>query len=325
MMVGIGPTNAGGQAFRLAKALRRHGIDAESYGLENQHAEPLKFQVDRIIRTAEWGGVAWRTYLRRFTHLLLWNGLSPAGRGRWWNHESGPSAVVFRGSELRNPKHHARLEAWSPFKHGDELTDALQLRNDRLRDRLRHHPPDLAYVATLEMRDYLPRARWLPIIADPVEGRPVLARKRSTVLHMPTNGQLKGSHHVDSLEAEGFTLQRPSLLRPEKALAAIAEADIVIGGLVLGDYGGTEIQAMAAGRVVVGNVSERVRRRMPVEVPIVQATPDTLPVVLADILADRPRYRELAEAGRGFAERFHDGRYSVGQLADFLPVGSVAA
>jgi hypothetical protein len=325
MMVGIGPTNAGGQAFRLAKALRRHGIDAESFAIVYQHPEPLRFEVDRIIAKGEWAGAAWRTYLRRFTHLLSWNGLSPVGPGRWWSDEPGPSAVVFRGSELRNPKHHARLEAWSPFKHRDELTDKLQARNDRLRHRLRRHPPALAYVATLEMRAYLPRARWLPIIADPVEGQRLLARKRPVVLHMPTNDQLKGSRYVDALSADGFTLRRPSLLRPEQALAAIAASDIVIGGLVLGDYGGTEIQAMAAGRVVVGNVSDRVRQQMPVKVPIVQATPDTLPKVLAAILADRPRYREIGEAGRGFAERFHDGRYSVGQLADFLAVGSVAA
>lgn len=320
MRVGIGPTNAAGQGYRLAVALRGAGIAAESFGIEDQHPAPLQFQVDRTLTREEWGSPAWCEYVDGFSHLLMWNGLSPYAPHRWWVHEldrPARKAAVFRGSELRVPAVHRTLEPWSPFRRKSALRSQLEARNAWLRARLAEYVPE-AYVATLEMLDYLPSAGWLPIIADPAEGRPVLDRRRPVVLHFPTNGQLKGAAHVDALPLDDIDLRRPALMAPDQALAAIADADVVIGGLVLGDYGGTEIQAMAAGRVVVGNVSPRVRDRLPEACPIVQADPATLRSVLHDIVVRPEHYHEIAARGPAFHARFHDGRFSVAQLAGFL-------
>jgi hypothetical protein len=149
----------------------------------------------------------------------------------------------------------------------------------------------------------------------------VLERERPVVLHIPTNGQLKGAKYVEAVP--GIDLRRPEMMWPNQALAAIRDADVVIGGLVLGDYGGTEIQALAAGRVVVGNVSQRVRRRL--DVPIVQAEPNTLADVLRDIVNRPDQYRSIAAQGPAFHARYHDGRHSVAALADFLGLAEVAA
>ena len=64
---------------------------------------------------------------------------------------------------------------------------------------------------------------------------------------------------------------------------------------------------------------------MPVPIPIVQATPETIVDVLRDIGAHPDRYRRLAAEGQAFSRRYHDGRASVAALGDFLAAGTVAA
>jgi hypothetical protein len=292
-------------------ALRAAGFEAESFAITWQHPPPLTFPCDRRIRQSEYGSPAWRRHVDSFTHHLVWNGISPYGPQM--QRLPARSALVFRGSELRIPAMHRRLQRWSPFPAHPQ-TGTLTRRALAVHRRLRGNRLP-TYVATLEMLDYLPTARWLPIIADAAPARPVLRRKRPVVLHVPTDAPMKGSQHVDGLDLPHLDIRRPGLMKPSKMLEAIAEADIVIGNLLLGDYGGTEIQAMAAGRVVIANIDKRVRQRI-AGLPIVHATPDTLRAVLSDI--DRDAWRERAEAGRAFHAQYHDGRYSVEQLTGFL-------
>lgn len=321
MRIGIGPTNTGGQGFRLAAALRSAGIEAEAFGITWQHKPPLAFPCDRPVTRAEFGTTRWRRHVDSFTHHLLWNGLSPYGpQGRWFTDERPPrAALVFRGSELRIPSMHARLQPWSPFP-AHPLTAKLERKAARLQRRLRGNRLP-TYVATLEMLDYLPAARWLPIIADPTVAPPAMRRRRPVVLHVPTSAAMKGSAALDSLDLPHLDIRRPALMPPPRMLEAIAAADIVVGNLLIGDYGATEIQAMAAGRVVVANIDDRVRRRID-DLPIVHATPDTLRYVLTNI--DTADWRDRAEDGRAFHAAYHDGRYSVAQLTDFLAAEVVA-
>ena len=79
---------------------------------------------------------------------------------------------------------------------------------------------------------------------------------------------------------------------------------------------------MAAGRVVVGHVNERVRSMVRestgLELPIVEATGATLERVLRDMVADRAGARSLADAAPAFARELHDGRRSAEVLRPFL-------
>ena len=54
------------------------------------------------------------------------------------------------------------------------------------------------------------------------------------------------------------------------------------------------------------------------EVPIVEADPDSLGAVLADVLSDRAAAAELAAAGPGYVAELHDGRRSAQALTDWL-------
>lgn len=288
MMVGIGPVNTAGQATRLAAALRRSGVPAESW---SPRPHRLGFPVDRLGP------------MGRYSHVVSWTGV-PVRHPR--------VADAFQGSELRVPSMHRALEPWSPFGD-DDFTHELERR-------LRTQRDVPTFVATMELLDYAPGAKWIPIIAEPIAGGPLLAG-RPRALFAPSNGVLKGAACVDALDVPEVDLIRPAWMPPSDFLALLASVDVVIGGLVLGDYGGTEIQGMAAGRVVVGNVSPRVRSRLPEACPIVQADPSTLAGVLRDIAARPEHYRTIAAEGPGYAGRWHDGRQSVAALGEFLGTG----
>ena len=96
------------------------------------------------------------------------------------------------------------------------------------------------------------------------------------------------------------------------------ESDIVIDQLRLGDYGITAVEAMSAGRVVVGHLADRVADRYPDTPPIVRATPDNLREVLDAVLSDPERAAQLGAAGREYALRWHDGHAAAAVLADFM-------
>jgi len=284
MRVGIGPANTAGQAYRMAVMLRERGVDAESWSPKPHR---LGFPVDRIAPI---------DYARRYTHLLSWTG-TPFPR-------HPHVAYAYQGSEIRRPSVHRLLEPWSPF--GDDAFSA------KLEARIRI-PRLPAFVATLDLLHFVPGATWLPVLADPADGRPLFRRRKPRVLFAPTSGFMKGSVPSDP----AYDLRQPDFLPQGDILRAIAEADVVVGGLRLGAYGGTEIQAMAAGRVVVGHVSEGVRAMLP-ELPIVEANPDTIRDVLRDIANDPDRYAEEAARGPMFHAIYHDGRFAFDQLADFL-------
>ena len=316
MRVLLGPYNTAGGASRLSKALRDAGIDAESAAVDRSRARPLYWPPDRLL-PPRWEGRAWDRHLATFTHFLLWSGLSLKGHNRWFDQDSFPkAAVVATGSELRLPLVHKQLEPYSPFGD-DALSQKLIVYSARFHQRFVRNPLPL-FVLNAGMIDYRP-STWLPIIADPVSAPPPLIRKRPVVLYAPTNGLLKGAQYVDALEPDGYDFHRPDgLISPAEMEQAIADCDILIGGLCLGDFGHTETQGLAAGKLVVANLSPRVVGHMPEGPPFVHATPDTLASVLADVVANRDKYRPLAAQGVEWWDKYASGPFSVQQLGGFL-------
>jgi hypothetical protein len=105
---------------------------------------------------------------------------------------------------------------------------------------------------------------------------------------------------------------------PAQAAELIRSADVVVDQVLLGLYGVLACEAMSAGRLVLGNVGERLRSRVPADLPVVEVTPTNLAEVLERFLLDPAAAREVAAQGPAFVERFHDGRYSSKVLAEFL-------
>jgi len=338
--LGIGPRNMAGQAWAWARAVERWagGVDTESFALERN--SPLVFPADLHIPAVSWKDLDWqfarvRQVFDRYTHLLLESGTGVFGTLNGGTFTSdlpalrahGLSvAVVMHGSEARSPRLHRELEPWSPFV-GDVLDPGLPAQEvvDRLLWAVQAFDGP-RFVSTLDLLDYVPDAAWLPVVIDPGLwrcDRGPLERARPVVVHAPSHTVLKGSAHADAvgeeLAARGvIEYRRLRDVPPADMPAALADADVVLDQFALGDYGVLACQAMAAGRVVVGHVADRVRKRLPAELPIVQATPADLRDVLLRIVEERDAARATAAEGVEFVRAYHDGRHAVAQLRPFL-------
>ena len=328
-VVGFGPANSAGQAWAWAKALEREvpGLRTEVVAVTNGRLDfPCDVGVDKqtFHHDATWQLAFHEHVIAEWTHVLLeagrpvagtLNGRTFAGDAEVFERAGLRVGLVFHGSEIRDPRRHAAAHRWSPFRDAsDELTARLQRKYDDL-------APVVAafdgptFVSTPDLLDYVPGAVWLPLVIDLVAfapGEPPLTREVPVVVHAPSNTALKGTAEIEAalapLLADGLVdYRRIEGVSPDRFGALLADADIVIDQLLLGSYGVLACEAMALGRVVIGNVDVSVRARVGADVPVLDATPDTLTDVVRGVLADRDGARERARAGRAFVEHVHDG------------------
>ena len=337
--LGIGPANFAGQGWEWKRAVEAYldGVSAEVFAVQTSG---LNFPADHPIegrwyRTRAWQDRQEQRVLYEYTHLLA-EAVRPV-IGVKYGDTLGAElpvlaaapvqvAVLLHGSEIRRPDRHAERHAHSPFHDRDwELARVLQDQSERL-GRIVVEFDGPLFVSTPDLLDDVPAATWLPVVVDPSVWRsdhPVLERARPVVVHVPSNARMKGSERIDPvaqrLADEGLIdYRRLEGLRPAEMPAVVADADIVLDQFALGSYGVAAVQAMAAGRVTVGHVADHVRARIPVDLPIVDATPDTLREVLLGLLADRAAARAVAAAGQRYAHEQHDGRRSAAVLSAFL-------
>ena len=147
------------------------------------------------------------------------------------------------------------------------------------------------------------------------------------VVHAPTLRWLKGTDLIEPmlrrLAAEGVIDYRQVVGVSHASMPALyAEADIVLDQFLLGSYGVTACEALAAGRLVVGHVDAptrlRVRELSGLELPVLEATVESLESELRRAAAEPEAFEGLRAAGPVFVESVHDGRRSAAALAPFL-------
>jgi hypothetical protein len=237
-----------------------------------------------------------------------------------------PVALLLHGSEIRRPDRHAELYPYSPFRAGQwDLAEVLQDQSVRL-GRVVESFDGPKFVSTPDLLDDVPDAMWLPVVVEPdvwLTDQPVFQRPVPVVLHVPSAPRMKGTELIQpvvrELAAAGLIDYRELTgIAPERMPALVAGADVVLDQFALGSFGVAAVQSLCAARVTVGHVAPRVRERLGADLPIVDATPDTLREVLLGLIDDRDRAREVAAAGRRYAVEFHDGRRSAEVLSGFL-------
>lgn len=344
----IGPLNTAGQAAGWSRAVREHVSDATALSLWAQrgNATPaLGYRTDITLAKAVQlrGQRPYRALAQQATHLLAESAFRVFDDVRTGDISDDVAAIadagtrlglVFHGSDLRDLRRHAEMYDTSPFRsEWDEVFTRMQDGVQRRREVADRIGAPI-FVSTPDMLDSVPDATWLPLAVDTgryLNDRPVLDRDRPVVLHAPTNSRLKGTAEVEQalarLEGEGLIdYRRLTGVPNEQMPAALAEADIVIDQVVLGNVGVLATEAMAAGRVVISHLLPHVRARFEAadpqpdqgSIPILNATPHTLAEVITGVLADRGTFADLAARGPGWAARNHDGRRSAQVLADFL-------
>ena len=338
----IGPSNMAGQAWAWTKALERlcPEVGTDVYVLERDTV--FRFSSDHAISQQQWWhSPRWHVQMLRnltdaYTHVMFEGGL--ALTGPWTGDGYFPQdaaacaergtevGLIFHGSDIRNPRRFRELYPDLPFADPrSELTVALQRRYDALAPLVEGFAGP-CFVSTPDLLDFLPRATWLPVTVDVEafgQGREVMRRSKPVVVHVSSRAAIKGTTIVDTVALDMqdrglIEYQRPEQVPPERMPGVIAAADIVLDQFAVGSYGALAVQAMAAGRVVVGHVAEPVRARLGNTLPIVEATQHSLRQVLEELIENPERCRQLVVQGREFVHRYHDGAYAGKVLADFV-------
>jgi hypothetical protein len=182
-------------------------------------------------------------------------------------------------------------------------------------------PAELAYgkragaqiVGSFDAARWVPEAHVVPPGLDLTDYAPTPPsdNPRPVVVHAPSNRAKKGTEHVIAACADlPVDLELIEGVHHDEARERYRRADIVVDQLRAGWYGLFAIESMALGKPVVSFLHDEARRRtgeeFGVEVPIVQATKETLAGALRPLIADPAERRRLGAAGRAYVERVHD-------------------
>lgn len=332
----IGPVNYAGQGYRWARAAEASGVvSAKNYVHEANN--PLQYASDYTMswRTAEhsraWQKEMLATLRRDYTHVLI-EACFPILGGLYGGdmhkqiallREAGLKiGFVGHGTDVRLPSRHAQNNEWSYFQDDSwikpELVEAVVSKNLELIAEMKAP----TFVSTAGLLLDLPEAHFLGVIIDPAKwanSEPLLVRDRIRVVHAPTNPIPKGTTLIEPiarrLHDEGLIEYVELRGIPNDEMPAVfAGADVVLDQFRGGDYGVAACETMAAGRLVLAQVSDQVRdevashARMPLPIP--ETTAGNLEAMLRDIVARREHYRQIAAQGPEFARRLHNGDFS---------------
>lgn len=347
----VGPTNYAGQGYAWARALSNEpGVEARALAVDvpgalradaDTHVAMSIYRHSRRWQQAELASIT------GFTHVL-WESMRPLLGSRFPHpvaeiealRSTGLTiAAMAHGTDVRSPAAHLAAHPWSPFG-ADPRRAHLQATADRHR-RWIDELGLVAFVSTPDLLADLPGAFWCPVVVDldrwrPGPRLPLESEQPPLVVHAPSSPLIKGT---DLVEPAMLDLQDRGLIRYRRlaglnAAAMVAQvqaADLVLDQFRLGSYGVAACEAMAAGRLVVGHVTQNVREHVQaatgLALPILESAPTTVADTVLAALADPADSRALADRGRRFVEAVHSGPVSAQVLLDrwLRPAGRLAS
>ena len=296
------PVNMAGVPWKNVQSLRRRGVDAQLVVFRPQPFRPTEHdwnlaRPDGFVRgqLAQWRALA--RLLPRTDVFHFYFGLTLVPRRAQFPilRATGRKSVFhFLGSDIRGKT-----------------------------------PAELAYARAADARivGSYDAVRWLPdaeVIPPGVDlsrytASPGRGGARPLVVHAPSSRGRKGSEHVEAACAElPVDLEIVHGLPHEQAVEVYRRADVVVDQLNAGWYGLFAIEAMALGKPVVTFLHDEAVRRTEeafgVEVPIVNATRETLVDALRRLVEDPEERRRRGAASRAYVEAVHDDE----QVADRL-------
>jgi hypothetical protein len=341
----IAPVNYAGQGWQWARAAERNipgvGAVSMSYHVGTEFGHPVDISVPALgyVMSKTWQREQRLAVHEGFTHVIVEAGRHIFGRvfDQSVEHQIRDLladgirvAMLAHGSDVRLPSRHAATNPDSPYRDAS-WSDVPGLQKEAERNRALFDQLQLpVFVSTPDLLLDVPYARWLPVVVDPATwagSAEVLTRPRPVVAHAPSKSIVKGSALIDPIlrrmhDAGTIDYRRIEGVPAADMPSVYGSADIVLDQFRIGDYGVAACEALAAGRVVVGHVSEHSRAHVLAstgrDLPIVEARVDSLEAVLTGILADRERYRAVARDGVPFVTHVHDGRFSADVLRPFL-------
>ncbi|MBN1908914.1 MAG: glycosyltransferase family 4 protein [Pirellulales bacterium] len=181
-------------------------------------------------------------------------------------------------------------------------------------EELRRYVRDECFERVFTSRSRVMASDYEPAYPDAAEPEPL-------VVHAPSHQARKGTdavlRAVEALQSRHrFRFELIHGRDRSEALEHVARCDIFLDQFVAGCYGLAAVEAMALGKPCVCYLSPGLPDQYPDDLPIVNATQESLPDILAGLLADGPRRRKLGEQGRAYVERYHDAPEVARGLVD---------
>ncbi|GAA3868218.1 glycosyltransferase [Tessaracoccus defluvii] len=335
----IGPANYAGQAHAWAQAVRDH-LPADAWSFAPDRGG-FNFAVDRRLgplanRNPVLRSVRSNRFFRGTTHVAV-DGFEVffhlkrrgklAGDLRQLRRAGKQVALISHGSDTRDPQAHLARVGHSYFREGDDAWRAALTASTAETRAIAEGSGLPLFYSTPDLAHDLPSGRWLPTTID-VDGwrsdQPLLERRRPRVLHVPSrrNPPIKGTQYIEpplrELDAAGvIEYVSPEGVPHSEMRALVQSVDVVVDQILMGSYGVAAVEAMAAGRVVVGSLDD-VRDLLEEAPEFVETTPSGVRDAILRIVEERDAMRESAERNLAFVRRWHDGRESAARLSGFL-------
>lgn len=339
------PVNTASIAYTTVHELRRQSIDAQAIVFESNVVQSFdglwaiklgnKHQPFQALKgIVEFGFAVWEYVRIAKPDVIHWY---YSGSAATLNIDlqllralGVPGLVEWAGADIRIPEIEFAENPYytAVFNQGYEYRRFESRADSRARQQ-RFADLGFASLAATGMlqyvqRDIFPQIHRLEQRLDLtrfVPAYPLSTQTRPLIVHSPTAPVTKGTAAVlkaievlrDQYE---FDFQLVQGVSRQTALGMMQQADIFLDQFVLGDRGLAALEAMAYGKPVVCYLKPSLVRAYPADLPIVNATQDTLTTVLADLIVDGKRRRLLGEQGRAYVERHHAASHIIPQLID---------
>ena len=238
---------------------------------------------------------------------------------RWPRFLGKPGVIEFWGSDIRIAKIEAMDNPYfARYAPADYLNRQSEARSRQAQEQfsaaglrcligckstLPHVYKEL-YPAIYLIRQRMILEDYTPQFPDP-------GKKTPLIVHCPSNPKLKGTEFVlaavETLrQKHDFEFRLIHDMSHQEAIAAIASADIFVDQILFGYHGIAAIEGMALGKPTVCYIKDTMMAQYPSELPLVNATPDTIQEVLANLIQDGALRHDLGVRGRAYAEKHHD-------------------
>lgn len=141
----------------------------------------------------------------------------------------------------------------------------------------------------------------------------IKVKDKILIVHAPTSPEFKGTQFIvkaiEALNYRGdFEFKLVMGMSNEEAVKIYKEADLIIDQLHTGTYGIFAVESMALGKPVISWISDFMREKLPKELPIVVANPDTIKSVLKNLLDNKDELGEIGRKSRLYVEKYHDSK-----------------
>jgi hypothetical protein len=326
------PQNIASLPSHSVRGLRQIGVNASSLMISNapvQSAEGLKVISPRTNRSIDRRLAKWN-WFRQFlaeairANVIHWyygrsvmfGGLDLA----WIAALHKPALVEWMGSDIRNPEVEFADNPYyaQAYRAGYEYASTEGEDNSR-RAQTRFTRAGFAFGADRGLFQYViqdlhPGVHVIPrriVLEDYEPVYPSLNQTVPLILHSPTAPVAKGTSAVlravevaQSMYPFEFRLVQG--MPHDQAMKLMERADIILDQFVLGDYGMATLEAMAYGKPVICYIKKSLADLYGPELPVVNATQETLAETLLSLLRNARQRQELGRLGRAYVQQHAD-------------------